>query len=82
MSIATNPELQPAIIAAATAAAAAAGNAEPQRRARDDGGYENGAAKRTKVSNDTSQLGLGEPDRFGNHPDGRQARNDLHPRAR
>ena len=69
----TDPRLQPAVVAAATAAAAAAAASNIDTLSRRPPSDESGhpGAKRARV--DPNQFGTGQPDEYGNHPDGRYA---------
>lgn len=66
----TDPRLQPAVVAAATAAAAAAAASNIDTLSRRPPSDESGhpGAKRARV--DPNQFGTGQPDEYGNHPDG------------
>ena len=68
-----DPRLQPAAVAAATAAAAAAAVSNSDTSSRRPLGDESDqpGAKRARV--DPNEYGTGQPDQYGNHPDGRYA---------
>ena len=77
---APDPRLQSGAVAAAyTTENDPASTVEPSRRERSDED-ENPNAKRARVAAPATQelgVGKGQPDQYGNHPDGRQAIDDI-----